>query len=242
MKKSLSAERITLAPLSSGVLSASPAPAAMGERPTGDVVLDAAANCVRRKGFDAVSLEEVALEAGVSRTTLYRRFGNREALFKALLVQGAKPFREWSMRISQGPGTVAERLEIVLAHAIMNMQQVGWLDRSLQDGMSAASARLFKAAHADSSVGGIRPILQSLIDERADSAGVTVEILSDWVADQMIALASGPHWDQGMLRSRLRFLVMPVLTPAAERQLSARHEQLEAMDRKLDKLIALTAR
>lgn len=208
-----------------------------GARSTGDSVLDAAARCIERKGIDNVSLEEVAAEAGVSRTTLYRRFGNRESLFKTLLIEGAKPFREWSRGILLGPGTVAERLETVLTHAIREMQQVGWLDRSLYSGMSPASAQLFRAAHADSSVGSIEPLLRLLIDDQAKAVGMTVDVLNGWVADQMIALASLQPWDEEALRWRLRYLVMPVLTPPAERHILPIDQRLDRLERKLDDVL-----
>lgn len=216
---------------------ASPYRAAMGAQPIADPVLNAAASCIRRKGIDNVSLEEVATEAGVSRTTLYRRFGNRESLFRALLIEGAKPFRQWSQKILIGPGTVADRLETVLAHAILEMQHVGWLDTSLHSGMSPASARLFRAAQADDSAGGVGSVLASLIDDRARAAGVTLEVLTGWITDQMIALASGEPWDEAVLRGQLRYFVMPVLTAACEPQASAMHERLDAIERKIDILM-----
>jgi AcrR family transcriptional regulator len=210
---------------------------AMGAQPIADPVLNAAASCIRRKGIDNVSLEEVAAEAGVSRTTLYRRFGNRESLFTALLMEGAKPFREWSHKILIGPGSVADRLETVLAHAILEMQHVGWLERSLHSGMSPASARLFRAAQADGSTGSIASVLASLIDERATAAGVTLDDLTGWITDQMIVLASGEMWDEERLRSRLRYFVMPVLTAACEPPVAAMHERLDAIERKIDILM-----
>jgi AcrR family transcriptional regulator len=48
-------------------------------------ILDAARELFGRHGVDGVSLERVAAEAGVSKATLFRRFGDRQALFLALL-------------------------------------------------------------------------------------------------------------------------------------------------------------
>jgi len=202
-----------------------------------DPVLDAAARCIDRKGFDNTSLEEVAAEASVSRTTLYRRFGNRESLFKALLIARARPFRAWSRGVLLGPGTVAERIETVLARAILDMQGVGWLDRTLQAGMSAAAIRLFKASLADGAEAGLAALLSSVMDQRAASeARVTVAELINWTADQMIVLASAAQWDEETLRGRLRYFVMPVLVPRAGGEDDAgRFARIEA---RLDQLIA----
>ncbi|MDO7842225.1 TetR/AcrR family transcriptional regulator [Sphingomonas immobilis] len=203
----------------------------------GDPVLDAAARCIERKGFDNTSLEEVASESGVSRTTLYRRYGNRESLFKALLIARAEPFREWSRCIYLGPGSVAERIETVLLHAILEMQRVGWLDRTLHAGMSAAAIRLFKASHAHGAETALAPLLSSVMDEQAASdARVTVAELIDWTADQMIVLASAAPWDEETLRGRLRYFVMPVLVP--RRRPAPDDSRLAGIEARLDALLA----
>lgn len=203
----------------------------------GDPVLDAAARCIDRKGFDATSLEEVAVEAGVSRTTLYRRFGNRESLLSALLIARGEPFRVWSRSVYLGPGSVAERIETVLVHAILEMQRVGWLDRTLHTGMSAAAIRIFKASHAHGSEHLLAPLLASVMDQRAASeAKVTVGELIDWTADQMIVLASATPWDEEALRGRLRYFVMPVLVPIGPREPAA--DRLARIEARLDTLIA----
>lgn len=205
----------------------------------GDPVLDAAARCIERKGFDNTSLEEVAAEAGVSRTTLYRRYGNRESLFKALLIARAAPFRDWSRRVLLGAGTVAERIETVLAQAILEMQRVGWLDRTLHAGMSAPAIRLFKASHAHGAEASLAPLLSSTMDQRAAAeARVTVAELIDWSADQMIVLASAAPWDEETLRGRLRYFVMPVLVPRTDAHVDA--DRLTRIEASLEILIART--
>jgi len=207
-----------------------PLPEAGGAQLVGDPVLDAAAACIDRKGFDNTSLEEIAIEAGVSRATLYRRFGNRESLFKTLLLARAKPFQKWSTQILLGPGPIGARVETVLTHAILEMQRVGWLDRSLHAGMSPASIRLFKAAHAEGAENGLRPLLEALIGERARAAGVSIPEIIDGTADQMITLASGPEWTEAQLRKRLGFFVMRVLEPSEppEAQIMSRLARIEA--------------
>lgn len=211
------------------------APPPVRPRSVGDAVLDAAAQCVQRKGFDNTSLEEVAAEAAVSRTTLYRRFGSRENLFKALLRERAKPFRAWSRQVLMGPGTPEERLETVLAHAILEMQRVGWLDNTIA-GISAASARLIKASHAEGASDTLGPLLELLMPPGAGDSGITVADLIEWSAEQMIALASARSWDEESLRARLRYFVLPVLAPCtATNPLEAR---LADIERKIDLLSA----
>lgn len=211
-----------------------PAPAA---EPVGDAVLDAAAACIQRKGFDNTSLEEVAAEAGVSRTTLYRRFGSRENLFKALLNERSKPFRLWSRQILFGPGLPEERLETVLAHAILEMQHVGWLDYAIGPGISAAGRRLIKAAHADGAGDTLAPLLEMMMSASARDAGFAVADLLEWTAEQMISLANAKIWEEEPLRQRLRHFVMPVLIPRMGEPGPAA-DRLTAIEEKVDRLLA----
>src|SRR5688572_125442 len=51
-------------------------------------VLDAAARIVARDGTDALTMERLARETGLSRATVYRRSGGRDALLDALAAAG----------------------------------------------------------------------------------------------------------------------------------------------------------
>ncbi|ANE82305.1 TetR family transcriptional regulator [Mycobacterium adipatum] len=51
----------------------------------GEVILDAALVELERHGFRKVALDDVARRAGVSRTTIYRRFANRDDLVGAVI-------------------------------------------------------------------------------------------------------------------------------------------------------------
>ncbi|MEX7471883.1 TetR/AcrR family transcriptional regulator [Mycobacterium adipatum] len=51
----------------------------------GEVILDAALVELERHGFRKVALDDVARRAGVSRTTIYRRFANRDELVGAVI-------------------------------------------------------------------------------------------------------------------------------------------------------------
>jgi AcrR family transcriptional regulator len=58
-------------------------------RPDGelDAVLDAAADCYVRLGVARATAADIAKAAGMSRATLYRRFGSHEAIFLAVLAR-----------------------------------------------------------------------------------------------------------------------------------------------------------
>ncbi|MDT5189565.1 MAG: hypothetical protein QOI28_1816, partial [Mycobacterium sp.] len=53
--------------------------------PSTEAILDAALLEFERHGFHRVALDDVARRAGVSRTTIYRRFANRDELVGAVI-------------------------------------------------------------------------------------------------------------------------------------------------------------
>ncbi len=60
---------------------------------TMDRVLDAAKRGCERWGFDRVTIDDIAAEAGISRATLYRMFpGGKDVLFEALRVRELEEF------------------------------------------------------------------------------------------------------------------------------------------------------
>ena len=80
-------------------------------------ILDAAARLFATT--DAVSLADVAVEAGVTRTTLYRHFADRDALTDALIVHQA---------LKVVPGLFSELASLplpealdVLAHGVVTL-------------------------------------------------------------------------------------------------------------------------
>lgn len=95
---------------------ASPAPA---ERERADArrnrerILCATARLIDRVGIDCMSMDDVAAEAGVGKGTLYRRFGDRSSLLRALISEPEQAFQDSLIRgeAPLGPGAApAERL------------------------------------------------------------------------------------------------------------------------------------
>jgi AcrR family transcriptional regulator len=77
-------------------------------------ILCAAARLVDARGIDGVSMDDVAAEAGVGKGTLYRRFGDRWSLLRALIEEPERDFQEAVIRGEPplGPGAPAvERLQ-----------------------------------------------------------------------------------------------------------------------------------
>lgn len=76
-------------------------------------ILCATRQLIERVGIDHFSMDDVAAEAGVGKGTLYRRFGDRSSLLRALISEPEQAFQDSCIRgvAPLGPGAPpAERL------------------------------------------------------------------------------------------------------------------------------------
>jgi AcrR family transcriptional regulator len=78
-------------------------------------LLDGARRAVERHGWEGLTLQRLADEAGLSRMTLHRRGVSRDALLAALAEQLEREYREALWPAMTAPGTALERLELALA-------------------------------------------------------------------------------------------------------------------------------
>lgn len=65
--------------------------------PAAEAILDAAVDVVQRLGMRKATVEEIAAQADLGRTTVYRRFGGREAILQAVV---AREGRRWFTAIA----------------------------------------------------------------------------------------------------------------------------------------------
>jgi AcrR family transcriptional regulator len=84
-------------------------------------ILCAAERLVARHGVDCVTMDEVAAAAGVGKGTLFRRFGDRAGLLRALLDQRERAFQEEIIRGEPplGPGVPASERLIAFGHCLL---------------------------------------------------------------------------------------------------------------------------
>lgn len=70
---------------------------------TGRQILNAAENLFLDKGYDNVSLEEIATAAGVTRGAVHWHFKNKQGLLAALRDNAQEPFRKLAQDLSEHP-------------------------------------------------------------------------------------------------------------------------------------------
>jgi AcrR family transcriptional regulator len=86
-------------------------------------ILDAARSLFAERGVDEVTLEEVARAAGVGKATLFRRFGDRGALFLALLDEHERELQDAILRGAPplGPGAPARERLLAFLDALLRL-------------------------------------------------------------------------------------------------------------------------
>ena len=99
-------------------------------------ILDAAKRMFTAHGFDGVSMDQIAAEAGVSKLTVYSHFGDKEALFGAAIqakcedllpttlfaVDPAKPLREQLLSIARAFFLLITSEEAIAIHRVITSQ------------------------------------------------------------------------------------------------------------------------
>lgn len=76
-------------------------------------IVDAAARSFFDAGFAATSIEQVAAEAGVSKVTIYNKFGDKRALFAAAVELECEKMRGYFSLEAMPAGSIRERLTTI---------------------------------------------------------------------------------------------------------------------------------
>ena len=101
-------------------------------------ILDAAKRMFTVQGFDRVSMDQIATEAGVSKLTVYSHFGDKEALFAEAVkahcetqlpdtlfdIPGATPLRAALLQIARAFYVMVSAPEAVAGHRILCAPQI----------------------------------------------------------------------------------------------------------------------
>ena len=161
-----------------------------------ELLLDAAHRLVDRDGVEAVTMEQVAAEAGVGKGTVFRRFGSRAGLMTALLDHSEA---RWQGQVISGPPPLgpgapplerliafgASRLERTVVNADLMVAAAGRHGRSLP-------AVAFWNAHVrhllgQLGVGGDLPVLAMTLLAPLDVAFVLPQLEAGVSSDRILA-------------------------------------------------------
>ena len=167
-----------------------------------EAILLAARRCFFERGFLATTIEEVAGRANVSKVTVYKRFGTKEALFEATV---KAEMADMARRLAEHPdvgGPLGRRLDafgLVLMRFLFSPRHM-LLDRMLAQDFAhtpALARRFF-----DLGPGACRARLGAVLAEAAGAGEIEID-------DPLLAAADLFALWRGFLEKELEFGVIP---------------------------------
>ncbi len=176
-----------------------------------DKVLIAAARAVARLGVYKVAMDDIAAEAEMSRATLYRRFGSRDAIIAALISEQARPFVEDAIRLSAGAVSFAEQMEINTVQAVLNINQYKALAAIFAHGNDPQNLRLIRPVYRELVMVILIPSLEAARESGELRDGLDNEEVAEWLMREFLLLVSEGDWTEHRLRRRVRQFLLPVL-------------------------------
>ena len=178
--------------------------------------LDAATCCVERYGWSRTSTKDIAREAGVERTTLYRHLGSKDRILRLLIAREAHRLIDAAIAtaatVEPGPEVVVEivahSLEYVWGHKALSKllaDDAELLQGFVTDGLSDTGARFVDA---------LAPVLGAAMDA-GTLASRDPAVVIEWLVRVTMTLIVAPA--PGDPRRFLRTVITPVLEPRAQR-------------------------
>ncbi|MDZ7932490.1 TetR/AcrR family transcriptional regulator [Rhodococcus sp. NPDC076796] len=161
------------------------------------LLLDAATDLVATVGADAITMDAVATKAGVGKGTVFRRFGNRAGLMRALLDHTEKKLQHSFMFGDPPIGPGADPIDRLVAFGRARLEFVNVQGEVLRAAESADDARYSAPAH----MVNFTHVLSLL---RAAEVDGDLELLAYWLLTPLEAtLVLHQYRDLGMPMDRL---------------------------------------
>jgi AcrR family transcriptional regulator len=111
-------------------------------------ILCATARLVDQRGIDGISMDDVAAEAGVGKGTLYRRFGDRSSLLRALIEEPERDFQDAVIRGEPPLGPGAPAIDRLHAFGEGVLQQLEGYARFMRAGEGLPAGRYVHPVYA----------------------------------------------------------------------------------------------
>jgi AcrR family transcriptional regulator len=140
---------------------------------TRQAVREAVRSLVQRAGFEAVSHQQVAAEAGIGRATVYRHWPNRTDLLLDALAEVEVP-RDWqtSGDLATDLARELERLQRTLSSSTLVPELVALIGRAEWD----TELRETKAELLASGTAGLRRTLEAAIERGELAGGIDLDL------------------------------------------------------------------
>jgi AcrR family transcriptional regulator len=158
-----------------------------------DAVLDAAASCYLRFGVAKTTAADIAQVVGISRATLYRRFGSHEAIFLAVLTRESEAM---AVDADAHLARIDDPRERILEGMLYSIEEIGRrpVHAAVFGGDSVAwAATQAIQVEALRRIGetGVRPLLESSLADGSISEQEMMDLV-DWIMRILISFAAVP--------------------------------------------------
>lgn len=167
-------------------------PAPWGDRPPVDDdeararLLDAAETCYERRGVGRTTVDDIAKEAAVHRTTVYRYFGTRDDVLAFVMLRETAGVIAVAESALERDGPFGDRLLDALDGALSIVEGSRWLSilfspESLTTAVSASASGAFRDR--------IREVLRPHVEAAKNHGEIRAELDPDATADWLVRVA-----------------------------------------------------
>ena len=163
--------------------------------PTADRILDAAFAAMAAHGLHRLSLEDVAREAGLSRQTVYRYFGSKDALVTAAILREEAVLLEHMAQAIASHDDLRPAMEAAIVVGLRAAREHPVLDRLLATEPEALLP--FLTTGGGPVLSAARPVIEDLLEQRLPHvAKPTLHRVADATTRLFISYAINPPDDE----------------------------------------------
>ncbi|GAA0333116.1 hypothetical protein GCM10009087_49160 [Sphingomonas oligophenolica] len=166
---------------------------------------------VDEKGFERVTQDDIIRYSGVPRTTLYRRYGNRDEILTAFVLNRTAADIAECRRLAASTGSFLERFEEILVFSILAAHRHRWLQRELERGSSSATQGILSNAFELSSEQTLVPALLQAKSRGICRCTAPLDELRQWLLHQIFNLSRQQYSSADDARRVVRTYILPVL-------------------------------
>jgi AcrR family transcriptional regulator len=187
------------------------------ERTSGrEGVLDAAESCLERFGLAKTTIEDVAQEAGLSRATVYRQFGNRDALLLAVAAREADRVASEAELYLRRFDDVGSWIVEGILFCLREIPERPLLAQFLSPQELGTASRLVLTSERMLAIGSeiLRPMFEPARREGLLHEDLELDSLIEWVLRILmsyLAVPGPPSRPEEDLRRMLRTLLLPAV-------------------------------
>src|SRR3954469_19484851 len=95
--------------------------------PTKDAVVSSAARLFSSSGFNGVSTDDIARDAGVNKAMIYYHFEDKLALYRAIVCDGLKAMGETAAAIAASPNPPPQQIDAFVEAFVRMTEARPWM-------------------------------------------------------------------------------------------------------------------